>query len=198
MRASSWPTADHAPAALPPCGKRALRSAVAALLIYGNAVALLQAPALRAAGLTVPAPMWLRDAFLLHGMFTSFSRYNSELFLVGLRTDRGVIGDRGRWVPLRLRDHFAARYGVMFTQLFAMHHWDVHGPSAQRRAWAALAARIRARHNRMQPERPISAVRFGSLEWPQDPRGYRARKAEARPRIWYDESAAPPGKRAAP
>ena len=198
MRASSSPTVDPALVALPPRGKRVLLNAVAALLIYGNAVALLQAPALRTAGLTVPAPLWLQDAFLLHGMFTSFSRYNSELFLVGLRTDRGVTGDRGRWVPMRLRDHFAARYGVTFTQLFAMHHWDIHGRAEQRRAWVALAARIRARHNRMKPERPISAVRFGSLEWPQDPRGYRARKAEALSRIWYDESAVAPAKRAAP
>ena len=171
--------------------RRWLLNAVALFLIYGNAVAVLQAPALRPFGLSAIAPLWLRDAFLLHGMFTSYSRNNGDLFIAGLRTPTGTLGDRGSWVPLKLRDHFAARHGVTFTQLFATHHWDIHGLSAQREAWSGLAARIRARHNRLHPDRPIARVRFGSEEWPQSPRGYRARKQQARARIWYEEPARP-------
>jgi hypothetical protein len=171
--------------------RRWLLNAVALFLLYGNAIAVLQAPALRALGVPSIAPVWLRDAFLLHGMFTSYSRYNSDLFLAGLRTHTGTLGDRGRWVPMRLREHFAARHGVTFTQLFATHHWDIHGPAAQRAAWNGLAARIRARHNRLHPQRPIARVRFGSEEWPQSPLGYRVGKDRAISRIWYEEPAQP-------
>jgi len=201
MPASSSSTADGARAssserpaeraALPGRARSWLLNTVAIFLLYGNAVAVLQAPALRAAGLPAIAPLWLRDAFLLHGMFTSYSRYNNDLFIAGLRTHTGTLGDRGSWVPMQLREHFAARHGVTFTQLFATHHWDVYGPAAQRSAWKGLAARIRARHNRLHPNRPIARVRFGSEEWPQSPLGYRARKELARARIWYEEPARP-------
>jgi hypothetical protein len=190
MPASSSSIADGGEiGAVPSRTRRWLLNAVALFLLYGNAVAVLQAPALRSFGLPALAPLWLRDTFLLHGMFTSYSRYNCDLFIAGERTHTGTLGDRGSWVPVQLREHFAARHGVTFTQMFATHHWDIYGPRAQRSAWKSLAARIRARHNRLHPERPIARVRFGTEEWPQSPAGYRARKDAAQARIWYEEPA---------
>lgn len=200
MAASSSATADAAAtgesaleasaerSALPSRPRRWLLNAVALFLIYGNAIGVLQAPTLRALRIDRIAPHWVRDAFLLHGMFTSYSKHNADFFIAGLRTQEGTVGDRGSWVPIRLREHFAGRHGVVFTQLFATHHWDIHGKAAQRNAWRALAARIRARHNRLHPDRPLAVVRFGSEEWPQSPLGYRARKFEAIARIWFEES----------
>lgn len=169
---------------------RALRNAVALLIIYGNVAVALQPAALRRAGLRVPRPAILHDAFLMTGMFSSYSLTNSDFVLLGQRTQAGLAQDRGQWIRLRLRDHFVSRHGVVFTQLFAAHHWDVLGVGAQRRAWAFLARRIRERHNRLHPERAVARVRIGSVEWPQSPLGYRAAK-DAGPvhsRIWYSEA----------
>jgi hypothetical protein len=163
-------------------------NAVALLLLYGNAAVALQPHALRRL-VALPRATWLHDAFLMTGMFGSYTLTNHDHFIAGERTNDGLEADRGRWIRLKVREHFVQRHGVTFTQLFAAHHWDVHGPVAQRRAWAFLAQRIREHHNRLHPERKVARVRFGSVEWPQSPRGYRAAKVgpNARARIWYAE-----------
>jgi hypothetical protein len=144
---------------------------------------------LRGTSLELPTPGFVRDAFLMTGMFSSYSTSNVDFVLAGLRTQHGQASDRGQWIALRLRDHFASRHGVTFTQLFAAHAWDVHGRAGQQRAWAFLARKIRERHNRLHPEQAVSRVRFGSIEWPQDPLGYRAQKQpeHMRARLWYAE-----------
>src|SRR6185503_2201104 len=82
MPGSSSPTADadHAPPLAPrptvSRARRALLNAVALFLIYGNAVVALQPPRLQRAGFYVPTPRWVRDAFLMSGMFTSWSATN--------------------------------------------------------------------------------------------------------------------------
>lgn len=163
--------------------------AIAAGLAYGNAAVGLQPPQLRAAPIHLPAPGFVIDCFLMTGMFNSYSDLNHDPFIAGLRTERGVGSDRGRWVELPLAEHFAQRQGVVFTELFSAHEWDMHGPPAQRRAWSALARRIRERHNRMHPERTVARVAFGSVGWRQSPLGYRARKTEATPpEPWFVEA----------
>lgn len=192
MPASSSATADgaSAPAALYPSrARRALLSCLAVLLLYGNAVIALQPPRVRRAGFVLPAPRWMRDAFLMSGMFTTWSRYNLDMFIAGLRTADGDPATRGQWVPIAVREHFPDRHGVTFTKLYAMHHWDAHGVAAQRRAWKALAQKIRARHNRLHAGLAVTRIRFGSLEWPQNPLGYRAgkRPGSIQTRVWYEE-----------
>jgi hypothetical protein len=163
--------------------------AFALFIIYGNVAVALQPAAVRKAGWTVPRPKLLHDAFLMTGMFSSYSRRNADLYIAGERTQDGRPHDRGQWIRLRIRDHFAERRGVVFTQLFAVHHWDVHGKAAQRRAWKGLARRIRERHNRLHPDAQVRYVRFGQIDWPQDPRGYRAGKVapHVRANDWYSE-----------
>jgi len=187
VHAPSSASAD--PPALPSRSRRVWLSLVALLLFYGNASVALQPAALRRMGFELPAPRWMQDAFLMSGMFTSYSLVNADLFLAGLRTNTGNSADRMRWVPLALAEHFPERQGVTFTQLFAMHHWDVYGVAAQRRAWKPLAAKIRARHNRLHPDRPIVRVRFGSVEWPQSRLGFRANKRpdKIEVRLWFEE-----------
>jgi hypothetical protein len=165
---------------------------LAAVVLYGNAAVALQPHPLRKLGLGLPRTNGLTDAFLMTGMFSSYQTRNADMFLAGERTSTGDEGDRGRWIRLRIREHFPARQGVVFTQLFAVRHWDVHGRVAQRRAWVGLAARIRARHNRLHPEAPIARVRFGQIDWPQDPRGYRAgkRAPNVRATTWYEDRVA--------
>ena len=173
--------------------RRLLMNAIALTILYGNVAVALQPPPLRQAGLRVPRPAFIHDAFLMTGMFSSFSTRNNELFIAGLRGAGGARPERGRWLLLRVKDHLPLRHGVSFTQLFAAHHWDIHGRAAQRRAWAFLAARIRERHNRLHPDQPVTRVRFGIIEWPQSPKGYRAgkRSPEIRTSTWYGEPAEP-------
>jgi hypothetical protein len=168
-------------------------SSVAALLLYGNAAVALQPPAVRTGRFHLPCPMFLLDAFLMTGMFNSYSLVNTDLFIIGARTRTGKLVDRGLWIELALREHFVQRQGLVFVQLFSAHEWDMHGLSAQRRSWALLARRIREHHNHLHPERTVSHVAFGSLEWPQSPAGYRALKRApvVHPRPWFSEAAKP-------
>ncbi|MGD8863753.1 MAG: hypothetical protein PVI30_27310 [Myxococcales bacterium] len=164
---------------------------VAAFLVYGNlGVALTPGPVSRALGVPpLPQPPVLRDAFLLPGMFNSFSRRNFDHYIGGLRDDTGEAATRGKWIPIPVKEHFVQRHGITFVQLSAMHHYDVHGPDLQHHAWAGLARRIRARHNRLHPERRVRRIRFGIVTWPKSPEGYRHRKQarEIRTVTWYVE-----------
>lgn len=162
---------------------------LAAFVLYGNAAVALQPRALHALGIGLPRTHALTDAFLMTGMFGSFVTRNADLFLGGQRTRTGRASDRGQWIKLPLREHFPSRQGVVFTQLFVVRHWDTLGRAAQRQAWLALAARIRARHNRLHPDAPVERIRFGQIDWPQDPRGYRAGKLapHVRATTWFEE-----------
>ena len=85
----------------------------------------------------------------------------------------------------------SAFVGITYTQLFAAHHWDVYGEAAQRAAWAVLARKIRARHNRLHPDLAVQRVRIGALRWPISTLGYWAGKLPSRTRsqIWFEEPA---------
>jgi len=193
MPESRSATADAAlapaPRVYPSRARRALLNALAVLLIYGNATIALQPPRLRRTGFQLPAPAWMRDAFLMSGMFTTWSRSNLDMFIAGQRSLDGDPSTRGQWVSITVREHFPDRQGVTFTKLYAMHHWDAHGRAAQRVAWKALARKIREHHNRLHPELAVTRVRFGSVEWPQSPLGYRAAKhaRSIETRVWYEE-----------
>jgi len=170
--------------------KRLLRDLAALFLIYGNVAVALQPHALRRLGLRVPRPGFVHDAFLITGMFGSYTVVNGDFFLFGLRDRSGAATDRGRWIPLSVREHFPQRHGVVFTELYAAHHWDAHGRGAQRRAWTLLARRMREHHNRLHPERAVTRLRFGTELWPQSPEGYRAgkRPGAIQMQTWFVES----------
>jgi hypothetical protein len=156
--------------------RRLLMNAVAVVLLYGNAAVALQPPQVRDRWPHLPCPDFVIDAFLMTGMFNSYSLSNIDLFIAGERTQTGSIAGRGQWVQLPVREHFVQRQGVSFTQLFSAHEWDMHGVAAQQRSWVFLARRIREHHNRLHPDRTVARVGFGSFEWPQSPLSYRAKK----------------------
>src|SRR5438552_386646 len=147
------------------CVQRAIMGAIAIGLLYGNAAVALQPPQFRSAPVHLPCPDFVIDAFLMTGMFNSYSPNNIDLFIAGERTRSGATIDRGQWVELPLHEHFAQRRGVTFTQLCSAHEWDMHGIAAQQRSWAFLARKIRERHNRLHPNRPVARVGFGAYEW---------------------------------
>lgn len=169
--------------------RRAAMHALLLFVLYGNVAVALQPPTLLRAKLGLPHPAWMHDAFLMTGMFSSYTKHNSDVFLGGERTHDGREWDRGRWIQLSLRDHFPDRRAIVFTRLFAAHHWDVLGTRAQKRAWKETAKRIRARHNRLHPDAAIARVRFGQIDWPQSPRGYRASKvaSKVKAHTWYED-----------
>lgn len=166
-----------------------LLDALMLVIVYGNLSVVLQPPPLRSAGFVLPRPAWMLDAFLIPGMFSSYSATNHDFLITGERTQRGLHADRGRWIKLRVREHFSERHGVVFTRLYVAHHWDVHGQVAQYHAWEFLARRIREHHNRLHPERAVARVRLGSIEWPLSPQGYRGgkRPGQVRTRRWFEE-----------
>jgi hypothetical protein len=166
---------------------------VAIALAYGNAAVALQPPQVRTGPIHLPCPAFVVDAFLMTGMFNSYSLVNTDPFIAAERTQTGSLLDRGRWIELPTREHFVQRQGVTFTQLFSAHEWDMHGTAAQQRSWVFLARRIREHHNRVHPERPVARVAFGNYEWPQSPIAYRAlkRPSTLRSRAWFTEPARP-------
>jgi hypothetical protein len=183
------PKIEHGSARSPAGPRRLLMNVVAVALLYGNAAVALQPPPLADLRVHLPRPELVVDAFLMTGMFNSYSAYNIDFFIAGERTRTGAIDDHGRWVELDIKEHFVQRQGVTFTQLLSAHEWDMHGPEAQQRAWTFLARRIREHHNRLHPERPVARVRFGSVQWPQSPISYRALKQPPQvfTRVWFSE-----------
>jgi hypothetical protein len=171
--------------------------ALALFVLYGNAAVALQPRALARMGIGLPRTAWLTDAFLMTGMFGSYVTRNADLFIGGVRTHDGRAHDRGRWIPIDVSEHFPARLGVAMTELFVVRHWDTHGRASQLNAWIGLAARIRAHHNRLHPDAPVARVRFGQVDWPQHPDGYRAGKRAPRIRTttWFEERPLRAGRR---
>jgi hypothetical protein len=170
--------------------RRWLMSALAVLIMYGNVAVIFNPDKLGFHGWpSLPRPFALHDAFLIAGMFSGYSAYNFDFFIEGLRTNAGRLQDRGQVIELPVREFFSRRYPLLYPQLFAAHHWDMLGDAAQHRALRALAAKIRARHNQLHPEAPIDRVQFGSVNFPQSPRGYRAAKNETNTwsQVWYSD-----------
>lgn len=169
--------------------RKTVMSVVAAVILYGNVAVIFNPQKL---GLPFespwPRPFLLYDAFLLTGMFTSFATENID-FVIGGRTVPRSPGEKPTWIVLSLNEMVPGRMGIKFTQLLVARHWDMLGVWAQRVAWSRAAKQIRARHNRLHPDRPIDAVRIGALAWPLDPRGYRAAKpkAHAHYRDWHND-----------
>jgi hypothetical protein len=183
------PMTEQGSASSPAGVRRLLMNVIAVALLYGNAAVALQPPPL---GNRLPHPLrpeLVVDAFLMTGMFNSYSAYNIDFFIAGERTRTGKLAERGTWIDLDIKEHFVQRQGVTFTQLLSAHEWDMHGVEAQRRAWTFLARRIREHHNRLHPERPVARVRFGSVQWPQSPTSYRALKLpqQVSTQVWFSE-----------
>jgi hypothetical protein len=169
---------------------RVLMSLIAICVVYGNLAVIFNAPKLGLTGWpSLPRPFIVHDAFLMTGMFSSYSDYNLDFFLRGQRSQSGRSADRGAWIELPLREHFPLRYPIVYTQLLAAHHWDMLGDDAQRNAWAALTAKIRARHNRLHPLAQLKRVQIGSVDFPQSPLGYRGAKTKENSwiELWYSE-----------
>ncbi|HEY2734125.1 MAG TPA: hypothetical protein VGI70_09070 [Polyangiales bacterium] len=169
---------------------RAYMSAIAVLIIYGNlAVTFNPEKFGRVDWPALPRPFAIHDAFLIPGMFSGYVNYNFDFVLMGERTQQGRPRDRGEWIELPYKEHFPLRYPIVYTQLFAAHHWDMLGQQAQRDAWAALSVRIKAHHNRLHPDAPIDRLQIGSLNFPLSPLGYRGAKTRdaTRAELWYGD-----------
>jgi len=152
-------------------------SLIALLVIYGNVAVIFNPDKLGLRGWpALPRPFALHDMFLITGMFSGYSDYNFDMVLLAERSHDGRDADRGAWIMLPLAEHFPLRYPIVYTQLFAAHHWDMLGERAQKRAWAALASKIKAHHNRLHPDARVIRLQLGTSDFPQSPYGYRAGK----------------------
>jgi hypothetical protein len=162
-------------------------SALALFIVYGNLGVTLNPQKLGFGSPGIPRPLAITDAFLIPGMFSGYTTFNFDFFLEGQRTKDGRKTDRGQRIALDLQEHFPLRQALTYTYLFAAHHWDIHGVTAQRAAWAVLARKIKARNNRLHPDARIDNLRFGVITFPQSPNGYRAAKTAQRSwrYVWY-------------
>jgi hypothetical protein len=169
---------------------RVAMSLLALLVIYGNIAVIFDPEKLGLSGWPwLPRPVALHDAFLITGMFSGYSDYNFDLVLLAERSQDGRSVDRGQRIVLPLAEHFPQRYPIVYTQVFAAHHWDMLGEQAQQAAWAALAAKIKAHHNRLHPEARVVRLQIGTYNFPQSPNGYRAGKSPSNgwSELWYGD-----------
>ncbi len=171
-------------------GRRLSMSAIALALLYGNAMVALQPPQLVELGLYIPHPKFVRDAFDLMSMFSSYSPRNEDYLIYGKRTQVGRPEDRGRWIELPLTDHFPLRHSITTMQLYVSFPAAIYGDVGRTRAWSVLARKIRANHNRLYPDLPVADIRLDAVDWPTDPRGFRAGMLPetTRNRMWFIEA----------
>jgi hypothetical protein len=169
--------------------RRLIMSAIALALLYGNAMVALQPPELLALGLYIPHPKLVRDAFTLTSMFSSYSPRNEDYLLYGKRTQSGRADDRGSWIELPLSEHFPLRHSITTMQIYVPFHTALYGEEGRARAWSVLARKIRANHNRLYPDLPVAEIRLDAVDWPTDPRGFRAGMLpdRTRNRMWFIE-----------
>jgi len=169
--------------------RRLIMNGIALALLYGNAMVALQPPELEPLGLYIPHPTFVQDAFELTSMFTSYSTMSEDYVLFGKRTQEGLAGDRGSWIRLPLTDHFPRRHGFTTMHLYVPFPARIDGDAGRNRAWSVLARKIRANHNRLHPDRPVELIRIDALQWPADPRGFRAGRAPGKmqERMWFSE-----------
>jgi len=164
-------------------------SLIAITIIYGN-VAMIFNPQKLLPFLPNrwPTTFAMQDAFLLTGMFTSFSTENVD-FMIGGRIAPRAPNEKASWIVIDQDEMFTGRMGIKYTQILAARHWDMLGKQAQQDAWHKAAKKIRARHNRLHPDQPIDAVRIGVQLWPLSADGYRAAKRKDTRRYvdWYND-----------
>jgi hypothetical protein len=171
-------------------GRRLLLSAIALALLYGNAMVALQPPQLLDLGLYVPHPGFVRHAFELTSMFSSYSPKNEDFAIYGKRTQAGRAEDRGHWIELPLREHLPRRLSITTMQLYASLPARIDGDEGRKRAWSVFARKIRANHERLHPDQPVAEIRLDAFQWPTDPRGFRAGLSPSSTvnRMWFIES----------
>src|SRR5882672_2998833 len=108
MTVAPLPPAVSAP---PGLMRRLLMGALSLLVIYGN-VAVIFHPAKFGVGWLppLPAPFWVRDTFLLGGMFTGYTTENFDYIIQGLRVPVQA-GAPPEWMTLELPEFFPQRRG---------------------------------------------------------------------------------------
>ncbi len=163
---------------------------IALALLCGNAMVALQPPELVQLGLYIPHPNFVRDAFELTSMFSTYSPKNEDYMIYAKRTQAGRAEDRGRWIRLPLIDHFPRRHAITTMQIYVPFPARIHGAVGRNRAWSMLAGKIRANHNRLYPDLPVAQIRLDAVQWPTDPRGFRAGKVPGKiqQRMWFSEA----------
>lgn len=164
---------------------RALRSVLALALVYGN-VAVLNAqfavvyewvPAL-------PVIDLLADPFYLFGMFDDYERDARELVV------EGYVAGAHEWIRLDGADFFPG--SVADRQIWAQGRrklGELLTDEMMEDEQRCLLSRIRARHNRLHPERQIEKVRVGHLSWEKSAQGHEAKRVRSEEEmvIWYEE-----------
>jgi hypothetical protein len=172
-----------------PAGRRWIMSAIALALLYGNAMVALQPAELLELGLFIPHPEAVRNAFVLTAMFASDLPQNEDYLIQGRLAPADIADDQERWITLPLGEHLPRRHPITTMEIYAPYPQAIGGEPARQRAWTVMAHKIRARHNRLHPDIPVEQIRFGALQWPKDPRGYRAREVAGQTwlQLWFKE-----------
>ena len=163
-------------------------SAIALVLLVGNALVVFQPQQLEKYGLYIPDLKFVRDAFQITGMFSVHLPENEDYVLAGKLTQTGLGQERERWIRLSLQDHFPHRHGITTMKIYVARH-AVLGTVAVYQARAVLARKIRANHNQLYPGRTVSQIRFSFVRWPKDPQGFRAGMVpgQTKSAVWFIE-----------
>jgi len=138
---------------------------------------------------------FIHDAFLMTGMFSSYSTNNLDLVIRGHLSDADWLPEDDRWIDLPIKDHLPRTLGTEYTRLWGSHHKSTFGKKAQKQARKVFADKMRARHILLHPDQPIDGIMFGVESWRQDPSGYRAGKTPETTKFytWHEDDIAPDG-----
>ena len=170
--------------------------AVTLFFVLGNLAVIFHPPKLGLKGvkglrdyLPGRGPYIVHELFLLPGMFSGYSTNNLDLIIKGRLADTSL-PEEERWISLRRKEHLPRLLNTEYTRMWISHERGMLGKRAQKEGWKTMTAKIRDRHNRLHPDRPIDGVRLGVHSWPQQPGGgYRANKTVEQTKLhtWYED-----------
>jgi hypothetical protein len=147
------------------------------VVLYSNAAVILNYPlAFITPGLSLPLPEQLNDLFSLYGVFESYETTNQDIEIYGI-TPSTPNWPKGEIVKLNTADYFPFSRGEILLRGWVTRHSDMQGGAGQGEAFAALAAKIRGRYNRLHPTAPLKKIVIVLVEWERSLEGYEALKS---------------------
>jgi hypothetical protein len=157
------------------------------VVVYSNAALILNfSLASVAPGLSLPLPSPLVGLFFLFDTRAPYETTNLDIELYGI-TPSTPSSLEGEIVKLNTADYFPFPRGEMLVRSMVARHSNTQDDAGQREAFAALAAKIRGRYNRLNPTTPLEKIVFVMVRWERSLEGYETLKSNEDLTILYAE-----------
>lgn len=155
------------------------------IVVYSNAAIILNfSLAAVTPELSVPLPTVLDELFSLTGTKAPYGTTNHEIELYGI-TPSTPSRPRGEVVKLDAADYFPFSRSETLMRSWAYQLSTSQDEAGQTESYAALAAKIRARYNRLHPTAPVERIVIVQVEWERSLEGYETLKSNEDLTILY-------------